>query len=309
MNKYLYSLKESHIDSNGKNILTIKIADAPRGIFNISASDLIKNRRDLLKDFSVNDIINIVGLATTENHTNVVQKTKFGQFKFLPFLAMLFVVGFITSNIGSSKLMSVMGMTMTGGIIAFPLSYIIGDIITEVYGYKRSRQLIWGAIISNILMILLLEITIHATPSPFWHNQEAYGLVLGAVPRIVIASLISYACGEFINSYILAKMKISSKQSLLMRLIASSLLGIITDSLIFVAISYAGLIPLLELISLVLKVYTIKILIELMLMFFTMKIINYIKEKEEIDIVDINTNFTPFSFDLTYTEINNHTRH
>lgn len=309
MEKPIYSLKESHIDSNGKNILTIKVSDAPRGFFNISASELIKNRKDLLKNFDVNDIINIMGLATTENHTSVVQESKFGHFKFLPFLSMLFVVGFVTSNIGSSKLMSVMGITMTGGIIAFPLSYIIGDIITEVYGYKRSRQLIWGAIISNILMILILEVTIHADPSPFWHNQEAYHTILGSVPRIVAASLISYAFGEFINSYILAKMKLSSKQPLIMRLIASSLLGIVTDSLIFVAISYAGELPLLSLIFLGFKVYVIKTVLEIILMFFTMKIIEYIKEKEEMDIVDINTNFTPFSFDLSYTEINNHTRH
>lgn len=243
-NKNVYQVSEFYRNNHGKQIVVAKIIDSPRGFFKLPATELALTRRDLLSGFSIDDVINIVGLAATEKEAKIFYK-KPTAYKYFAFLAMLFGAALITANIASSKLITIFGITMTGGSLPYPIAYILGDIITEVYGFKRARQLIWGAIACNLFLVFFLYLTIISPPSEYWHNQNEYALILGSVPRIVFASLVSYWIGEFLNSYVIAKMKIAyDGQSLWKRIIASSIVGITTDTLIFVIIAYAWVIPL-----------------------------------------------------------------
>lgn len=303
--KAVYEIKDSYRNGYGQQIVVAKIIDSPRGLFKMPATELVLRRKDILYGFSIDDVVNIVGLATVEKETLVteIQPTAY---KYYAPLAMLFGAVLIIANVASSKLISFFGMTMTGGTLAYPLAYILGDIITEVYGYKRARQLIWGAMLCNILLVFFLQLTIMAPPSIYWHNQSEYALILGAVPRIVFASLIAYWTGEFLNSYVIAKFKIAyNGQNLFGRIASSSMIGITTDTLIFILVAYSGVIPLSEMLSFSIRVYVSKLLCEFLAIPITMWIINQLKVSEQLDIYDINTDFTPFSIDVSYSSINN----
>lgn len=302
---YVYTIKDCHRNAYGQQIIVAKIIDSPRSVFTMSAIDLVLKRKDILCGFNIDDIVNIVGLATTEKEPKVTYN-KPTLYKFYSIIAMLFGAMLVTANITSSKLITVFGITMTGGALCYPLTYILGDIITEVYGYKRARQLIWGAVICNILLIFFIQLTIIAPPSIYWHNQKEFALILGAVPRIVLASLVAYWCGEFTNSYIMAKFKIAYKgKNLLTRIISSTIVSITVDTLIFILIAYTGVMSFIDLILFLFGVYIKKILCEFLLIPLTIWIINRLKVIENLDIFDINTNFTPFSFDVLYSDSNN----
>lgn len=307
--KSVYQVEEFYRNNTGEQIVVAKVIDSPRGFFKLSAVDLAIKRKDLLSGFNIDDIINIVGLAATEKETKIIYK-KPTAYKYFAFLAMLFGAALITANIASSKLISIFGMTMTGGTLPYPMAYIFGDIITEVYGYKRARQLIWGAITCNLFLVFFIYLTIISPPSAYWHNQNEYALILGSVPRIVLASLVSYWVGEFLNSYVIAKMKIAyDGQSLWKRIIASSLVGITTDTLLFIIIAYSYVIPFDQMLSFSIRVYVFKVFYEFIAIPFTMWVINKLKVKENLDIFDVNTDFTPFSLDVEYSEVNNKRRY
>lgn len=302
----LYKIEETYRNAEGKQIVVGKIIGTPRGHFNIPASRLVTTRKDLLAGFDLNDVLSIVGLASSEKDPYVVE-VRNTPYKYYTLIAMLFGVILVISNILSSKLIFFLGYTMTGGQIIFPLSYALGDVLTEVYGYKRSRQLIWGSIVCNIAFVFFSQVAIVMTPSPYWHHQHAFSETLGAVPRIIAGSLIGYFCGEFINSYILAKMKIVYRgQYLWKRVLGSSTIAIAVASVVFAGLSFIGKIPITEVLSLMIKIYLACISYEILSLPLTYMLIQFLKKKEQIDIYDFNTNFNPFSLDVTYAETDNY---
>lgn len=304
-NPHLYTIEESYRNSEGKQIIVAKIINTPRGYFKMPATKLILERKDILAGFSIKDIVNIVGLAASEKDPLAIEIRQ-TPYKYYTLLAMLFGVILVISNILSSKLMVLCGLTITGGQLLFPLTYQLGDVITEVYGYKRARQLIWGAILCNLTFVIFSQITIAMPASAYWHHQQEFSQVLGSVPRIIFASLIGYFCGEFMNSFVLSKMKIAYKgQHFWKRVLGSSTAAISIASVVFTFLAFLGVLPINDLISLMIKVFAICILYEIAALPLTYKAAEILKRIEKIDIYDINTKFNPFSLEVDYSESEN----
>ena len=210
-------------------------------------------------------------------------------------LSVFFVSVLLISNIASTKIVGFGWFSFDGGTLLFPLSYIFGDILTEVYGYKKSREVIWLGFFSALMMSVIFIIVGKLPPALDWNNQAAYDSILGVTPRIVIASLIAYASGSFSNSFILAKMKLWTKGAhLWMRTIGSTIIGELIDSTLFILIAFAGIMSPSILVILIISNYIFKTLIEIVFTPVTYKIINSLKKKEGEDYYDRNTNFNPF---------------
>ena len=216
------------------------------------------------------------------------------RYRFLDIITACFVTVLILSNISSTKILSLGWFSFDGGTIIFPLAYIFGDILTEVYGYARARRVIWTGFAMNLLMILIFWIVTKLPPAGDWGGQEAFASVLGVVPRIVLGSFVAYLCGEFLNSYILAKLKIKTKGKMLwFRTIASTIVGQFFDTTIFLFIAFAGVLSW-DLIWIIwISNYIFKIGTEIILLPVTYRVVNWLKKKESEDYYDINTNFNP----------------
>ena len=155
-----------------------------------------------------------------------------------------FVTALITANITAVKLIGLFGLAIDAGTIIFPISYIFGDVLTEVYGYRRARQVIWLGFFCNLLAVGAIVLGGALPAAPFWENQQAYETILGYAPRLLFASFCAYLVGEFANSYVLAKMKIATNgRWLWSRTIGSTLVGQGLDSAIFVVLAFSGTIP------------------------------------------------------------------
>jgi hypothetical protein len=217
------------------------------------------------------------------------------KYLYLDIISVYFVTILIVSNIASSKILDLGPFTFDGGTILFPLSYIFGDILTEVYGYQASRRVIWFGFSSLLIMSLVLYIVQILPPAHDWPNQTAYELILGVTPRIVFGSLLGYFCGEFSNSYVLAKMKIWTKGKWLWtRTIGSTLVGEAVDTVVFATIAFAGLWSWDLFIALVVSNYIFKVGIEILFTPLTYRVVHLLKKKEQCDVYDNETNFNPF---------------
>ena len=208
----------------------------------------------------------------------------------------LFVAVLLISNIASTKIVTLWKFTFDGGTLLFPLSYIFGDILTEVYGYKRARKVIWVGFSSALLMSLVLIIINHLPAAPDWPFQKDFENILGLAPRIALASLIAYFVGEFSNSYIMAKLKIFTKGKLLwLRTISSTLAGEGIDTVLFILIAFYGVLPAGLLLAVFISNYIFKSGVEIILTPATYKAVSFLKKKEQEDYFDYDTNFNPFS--------------
>jgi len=218
-------------------------------------------------------------------------------YKYFNLISVFFVSILLISNIASTKIIDVIWFTFDGGTLLFPLSYIFNDILTEVYGYKKSRQAIWLGFFSALMMSFIF-IIIGALPSASgWENQDAYMKILGFTPRIVFASLIAYFCGEFLNSFILAKAKIlTNGKWLWVRIVGSTIFGELIDSLIFIFIAFWGVLSVPLIFTLITCNFIFKVLFEVLFLPFTYKIVDFLKKEERIDFYDRKTNFNPFKF-------------
>lgn len=225
-----------------------------------------------------------------------MKSTQPRQYKQLDTITALFVAILLISNIASSKIINFGFFTFSGGILLFPISYIFGDILTEVYGYTRSRKVIWLGFASNLLMAVTLIIVGHLPPAAQWPNQQAYEKILGLTPRIVSASLIAYFAGEFSNSYVLAKMKILTKGKWLWtRTIGSTIVGELIDTIIFISLAFWGILPPTLIVTVILTNYLFKTGFEIILTPITYWIVHVLKRIEQEDYFDRNTNFNPFT--------------
>lgn len=218
-------------------------------------------------------------------------------YKYFNLISVFFVSILLISNIASTKIIDVIWFTFDGGTLLFPLSYIFNDILTEVYGYKKSRQAIWLGFFSALMMSFIF-IIIGALPSASgWENQDAYMKILGFTPRIVFASLIAYFCGEFLNSFILAKAKIlTNGKWLWVRIVGSTIFGELIDSLIFIFIAFWGVLSVPLIFTLITCNFIFKVLFEVLFLPVTYKIVDFLKKEERIDFYDRKTNFNPFKF-------------
>ncbi|MGC9333375.1 MAG: queuosine precursor transporter [Anaerolineae bacterium] len=216
-------------------------------------------------------------------------------YKYFDLIMALFVAVLIISNIASSKIVDMGPFTFDGGTLLFPISYIFGDILTEVYGYRRSRRVIWAGFSAAALMAGVLALVGALPPAQGWEHQEAYRAILGTTPRIVLGSLIAYFAGEFSNSYVLAKMKIWSQgRWLWTRTIGSTLVGEGVDTFLFVLIAFGGALPWSLLWSILVSNYVFKVGLEAAMTPVTYRITNFLKRSENEDVYDIGTDFNPF---------------
>jgi queuosine precursor transporter len=218
-------------------------------------------------------------------------------FKFLDIITGFFVAILLISGIADTKVIALGPISFGGGTILFPIAYIFGDVLTEVYGFKRARRVIWIGFISEALMAITF-ILVGLAPYPKdWNYQKDYMNILGLTPRIVIASLTAYFIGEFANSIILAKMKILTKGKYLWtRTIGSTIVGELFDSMIFVSVAFLGIFPLNLIFTIIISEYLLKVLVEIILTPVTYKVVNFLKKKEHEDYFDRKTYFTLFEF-------------
>ncbi len=211
----------------------------------------------------------------------------------LVIIATVFVTCLITANTVAVKIISFGPFILPAAVIIFPLSYIFGDILTEVYGYRWARKVIWLGFFCNLLFVIFAWVGQILPPAPFWEGQKAYESILGYTPRILAASFCGYLIGEFANSFVLAKMKILTKgRWLWSRTIGSTIVGEGLDSLIFITLAFIGT-PSFMLVM-ILYHWLAKTVIEAAATPLTYAIVNYLKKKEALDTYDHQTNFNPF---------------
>jgi hypothetical protein len=224
----------------------------------------------------------------------MTQSTKLG-YRYFDLIMALFVAVLLISNVASSKILKLGPFTFDGGTILFPISYIFGDILTEVYGYRRSRRVIWVGFACAGLMAGVFALVGALPPAEGWENQAAYEAILGTTPRIVLGSLIAYFAGEFSNSYTLARMKILTQgRWLWTRTIGSTLVGQGVDTVLFVTIAFAGTLPWSLFWSIIASNYIFKVGLEAAMTPATYQITNFLKHAENEDVYDTDTDFNPF---------------
>jgi uncharacterized integral membrane protein (TIGR00697 family) len=207
-------------------------------------------------------------------------------------LTALFVTCLLTANIIASKLVNFGLFVLPAAVIIFPFSYIFGDVLTEVYGYKEARKVIWLGFICNLIFVIFAWLGQLLPPASFWTNQPAYEAILGYAPRLLAASFLGYLVGEFSNSFIMAKMKILTKGKWLWsRTISSTIVGEGFDSAIFIVVAFAGT-PLFLGVT-ILWHWLTKVVIEVVFTPLTYVFVNYLKKSESLDTYDYKTNFNP----------------
>jgi hypothetical protein len=187
--------------------------------------------------------------------------------------------------------------TYMAGVLFFPISYLFGDILTEVYGYARDRRVVWSGFAALAFAALMSAVIVHLPPADFWRSrQPAVEAMFGNTPRIICASIIAFWCGSFVNSYVLAKMKIwTSGRWLWTRLIGSTVCGELVDTALFYTIAFGGLWAMSDLLSVALDQYVLKSLWEVIATPATYRIVAFLKRAEQEDYYDRDTDFTPFS--------------
>ncbi|HCJ52115.1 MAG: transporter [Candidatus Kerfeldbacteria bacterium RIFCSPLOWO2_01_FULL_48_11] len=218
------------------------------------------------------------------------------KFKYFDIILGLFVAVLLISNVASTKIVQFGPFTFDGGTILFPLVYIFGDILTEVYGFRAARRVIWTGFFGALLMSVVFIVVGKLPAAADWNNQDAYNAILGLTPRIVVASLIAYFAGEFSNSVTLAKMKIATKGKWLWsRTIGSTLIGQVVDTGLFILVAFWGVLPNELIWTLIVSNYLFKVGVEVVFTPATYGIVGFLKRREGVDAFDEGTKFSPFN--------------
>ncbi|MCI6197061.1 MAG: queuosine precursor transporter [Prevotella sp.] len=210
--------------------------------------------------------------------------------------SMLFCVCLITANVLETKQMSFGPISITGGIIVFPISYIINDCVCEVWGYRKTRMLIWLGFFMNFLFVVFAAICDAIPGAPYWDNDAGFHAIFGLAPRITVASFLAFVVGSFANAYVMSRMKVSSQgRNFSLRAIMSTILGETADSLIFFPLALGGVVPNSELPVLILSQIVLKTLYEILILPVTIQVVRFTKRHEGIDEYDKNINYNIFS--------------
>lgn len=216
-------------------------------------------------------------------------------FRYLDFITAAFVAVLLVSNVASTKIVAFGPFSFDGGTLLFPLAYIFGDILTEVYGYARSRRVIWIGFFWLLAAAVVFAIVDWLPPAADWPNQDAFNAILGQTPRIVAASLLAYFAGEFANSFVLAKMKVATEgRWLWTRTIGSTLVGEGIDTVVFVLVAFYGVLPNALLWAVLVSNYIFKVGVEVLFTPVTYRVVAFLKRAEHEDYYDVDTDFNPF---------------
>jgi queuosine precursor transporter len=246
-------------------------------------------------------------MATTANkkefHMSTdSQATMTRNYRYFDLVMVGFVTVFLCSNlIGPAKAAEITlpfigAFAFGAGVLFFPMSYIFGDILTEVYGYARTRKVIWAGFIAMAFAAIMASVVVALPPAPGWPNQAAYETIFGQTPRIVLASMIAYFAGEFVNSFVLAKMKLADDGKRMgWRFVMSTVAGQGVDSLLFYPLAFYGIWENTLLLKIMAAQWGLKILVEVALLPITLRVVRALKKAEAEDYFDRDTKFTPFS--------------
>ena len=228
------------------------------------------------------------------SHKNLNNKFPKG-FRYFHVVAIVFAVSLIIANTVAVKIISLAGLNIPAGILIFPISYIANDILTEVYGFKKARSIIWWSFVMLFVMTLVYYFATIIKPADFWQNQEAFEVVFSVIPRIAIGSLVAFVVGSLLNSIVLSKMKVKMEgKHLWMRTIGSTVIGEGVDSIIFNIIAFWGIFDTASLITIIGSGFLLKTLYEIAATPFTYFIINRLKKLEDIDNYDIDVKYKAF---------------
>lgn len=216
-------------------------------------------------------------------------------FRYFDILLSIFIVVLLISNLVGQKICAFGPFRISGAQLLFPITYIFGDIFTEVYGYGASRRAIWLGFFASALMALMGLITVALPPAPDWHNQQAFATVFEFVPRMVAASLVAFWAGEFANSYTLAKMKIfTNGRHLWSRTIGSTVVGQAVDTSVIMFLAFAGTLPVSDILNLIASGYVAKVIYETLMTPATYAVVGFLKRREGVNTFDYATDFSPF---------------
>jgi len=299
--KYRIVAVDDSYNKTGKVYVKIQLINTSR-IFTRAVSELYS--AEWLNSFSKEDVAHIAALYTAEHTKNLelielFPKRNAATKSSIIIVGILFAAFLILSNLTAIKIAQVGPWAFPAGLIFFPLTYIFDDILTEVYGFKVSRRVIWSALFANLIIISGTWLTIYLPPAAFWDLQEAYATIYQAVPRIFAASIVAYLVGEFTNSIILAKLKIlTDGKYLWLRVITSTAAGTGVDTVLFAHIAFMFTIPYIAIWEIILFMYVLKLLYEICAVPLTYKVVNYLKRKDNIDHYDFKTKFNPFSLSV-----------
>jgi uncharacterized integral membrane protein (TIGR00697 family) len=217
------------------------------------------------------------------------------RFRHLDILINTFVVVLMISNLVGPKIVALGPFRISGAQLLFPVTYIFGDIFTEVYGYAASRRAIWTGFLASALLSVMGMITVALPPAPGWHDQEAFAKIFGFVPRMVVASLIAYWCGEFSNAFVMARMKVLTEgKRLWMRTIGSTVVGQAVDTAVVMVLAFGGSLDASTIVNLILSGYLGKVIYEIVATPLTYAVVNALKRSEGVEVFDKQTDFNPF---------------
>lgn len=209
--------------------------------------------------------------------------------------SMLFCVCLITANVLETKQMAFGPISITGGLIVFPVSYIINDCVCEVWGYRKTRLLIWLGFSMNFLFVMFAALCDMIPGAPYWDNDAGFHAIFGLAPRVAAASFAAFIIGSFVNAYVMSKMKVSSKgRNFSFRAILSTIFGELADSVIFFPLALGGVVPNSELPVLILSQIVLKTAYEIVVLPVTIRVVRYTKRREGIDEYDNNVNYNIF---------------
>lgn len=212
-------------------------------------------------------------------------------------MCILFTVCLIAANLLEAKVVNVLGLTFTAGMIVFPVSYIINDCVTEVWGYKKASILIWSGFAANFLVIIFAKVAVMLPAASFWEGEEHFNFVFGLAPRIAFASLLAFLTGSFINAYVMSRMKVMSQgRHFSFRAIVSTVLGECADSIVFFPIAFGGLMPVRELAVMMLTQVVLKSLYEVVILPVTVRVVKAVKKVEGNDVYDTGISYNIFKF-------------
>ena len=210
-------------------------------------------------------------------------------------MGIAFNVCLIASNLLETKVIDLLGLTATGGLVVFPISYIINDCVTEVWGYRRARLVIWTGFASNFLMIAFSQLAIALPAAEFWEGEESFNFIFGLAPRIAVASLLAFLAGSFLNAYVMSRMKVAmAGRHFSLRAIASTVAGEVVDSVIFFPIAFAGLIPVGEIVVMIATQAALKSLYEVVILPLTVRVVRWMKRVEGEDAFDDSISYRIF---------------
>jgi len=226
--------------------------------------------------------------------------------RWYPGVVAFFATTLVVSNIIAVKVFDFFGMSLPAAVVLFPLAYIVGDVLTEVYGYSRARQAIWIGFGCNVIAVVAIWIAGLLPPAAFWNAgiysgpeeaDQAYRAILGFAPRLLAASFAAYLVGEFLNSFVLARLKVAtSGRYLWTRTIGSTLIGQAADSAIFITLAFSGVLPAAVLLQAILSQWVVKTAYEAIATPLTYRVVNLLKRSEGLDVFDRETQFSPFRF-------------